>query len=115
MKRVNGGWGRWKSECCSLLQGTMHSWKVGRCECNAKEGTVMLFVEKGDVDVVDDFEAITKTRLNDGIVGRMQASAMTMLRAGRKYGIYKCYLCPIRARGVEYRLDQGSLWSGLTP
>ena len=50
-----------------------------------------------NVAVVDDFEAIMipKARLRKGMVGRMQPSAIAMLKTGRKpdgHGIYKCYL-----------------------
>ena len=53
-----------------------------------------LFAENRNVKVVDDIEVIMrpKARLSEGMAGRIQASARTMLTAGRKHGIHKCYL-----------------------
>lgn len=68
--------------------------------------------ENRNVAVVDGFEAVMKpkARLSKGMVCRMQASVMAMLKAGTKpdsHGIHKCHLERARERGGECQHKSG--------
>ena len=76
-----------------------------------------------NVAAVDDFEAIMKpeVRLGKGMVGRTQASAMAMLKAGESLTVTEymdaCYPAWVRERGGKcqhrtmYLCPKCILWS----